>query len=74
MRGHSPQHCRPEFTKSLRNVFNRTKKHKESEMTTLSKKLVNSSETTETIASIRNNTKDHEICLFSDSPHYIVRV
>ncbi|CAF1093211.1 unnamed protein product [Rotaria sordida] len=66
------------FPKLFRNVFNHSKKHKvlqpENEMTRLSKTLMKSNETTETLASMTNNTHNNDICLFSDSPHYIVRI
>ncbi|CAF3458146.1 unnamed protein product [Rotaria socialis] len=69
-------HQRPsvEFSKSFRKLFTTAKQRKETELTMLSKKLVNGSETTETIASTSNTARNHDICLFSDSPHYIVRI
>ncbi|CAF4381737.1 unnamed protein product [Rotaria socialis] len=69
-------HQRPsvEFSKSFRKLFTTAKQRKETELTMLSKKLVNERETTETIASTSNTARNHDICLFSDSPHYIVRI
>jgi hypothetical protein len=56
-------------------MFHRPTKHKilqtEKELNTLSKTLIKSDETTETLASISHN---QDTCLFSESPHYIVRV
>jgi hypothetical protein len=36
--------------------------------------LYKSNDTTETLSSMTSNDAQHEICLVSDSPHYIVRV
>jgi hypothetical protein len=59
-------------------MFHRAPKRKgsqaEKEMTNLSTTLIKSDETTETLTSIKNDTHKEDLCLFSDSPHYIVRV
>jgi hypothetical protein len=59
-------------------MFHRSPKRKlsqtEKEMTTLSATLIKSSETTETLASQTDNSHKEDVCLFSDSPHYVVRV
>ncbi|CAF1563132.1 unnamed protein product [Rotaria sp. Silwood1] len=66
------------FSKFFRNVFSRSRKHQVlqqgNEMRTLSKTLMKSNETTETLASVTNHASNNDICLFSDSPHYIVRI
>lgn len=72
------QRSNMDFSKAFRDLFHRSTKHKvlqvEKEMTTLSKTLIKSEDTTETLASITNNTHKEDSCLLSDSPHYIVRV
>jgi len=78
--GRNNHHQRPssEFSNLFRDIFHRTPRSKltqtEKEMTTLSTTLIKSSETTETLASHTGNIHKEDLCLFSDSPHYIVRV
>jgi hypothetical protein len=68
-------HHQRDFSKLFRDIFHRPTKHKiEKELTTLSTTLMKSEETTDTLASTARNSNHEEICLFSDSPHYIVRV
>ena len=43
-------------------------------MTILSTVLIDSSLTTETLKTATGDESEHDICLFSESPHYIVRV
>ena len=43
-------------------------------MTNLSTELIKPSDTTETLASTHNDLQHHDLCLFSESPHYVVRV
>lgn len=72
------QRSNSEFSKLFRDIFHRSTKRKtlqiEKEMTNLSTTLMKSDETRETLASVTDNNNAHVICLFSDSPHYIVRV
>jgi hypothetical protein len=76
--GNNHQRCTSEFSKLFHDVFHRSTKHQglqtDKEMTTLSKTLIRSEEKSERSASITNNTHQEELCLFSDSPHYVVRV
>jgi hypothetical protein len=73
--GNNHQRSDSDFVKLFRDMFHRPTKHKilqtEKELNTLSKTLIKSDETTETLASISHN---QDTCLFSESPHYIVRV
>jgi len=78
-RGNNHRRSYFEFSKFFHDIFHRSTKHKvlqvEKEMTTLSQTLIKSNETTETLASITNYIPHKEdLCLFSESPHYIVRV
>ena len=67
-----------DFSKFFRHLLRRTNKQptlkSDKEMTNLSAVLMKPSETTETLASINNNAHHQDLCLFSESPHYIVRV
>jgi len=76
--GNNHQRPTSEFSRVISDIFCRPTKRKvlqaEREMTTLSKVLIKSDETIETLASITNNPHKEDLCLFSDSPHYIVRV
>jgi hypothetical protein len=76
--GNNHQRSTCEFSSVFRNIFHRSPKRNvlqsEKEMTNLSKVLIKSDETTETLANITNNPHKEDLCLFSDSPHYIVRV
>jgi len=67
-----------EFSTMIRNIFRHSPKNKVShlnkEMTNLSTVLIESTEPTKILPNITNNDSKHEICLVSDSPHYIVRV
>jgi len=67
-----------ELPKIFRDIFSRPSKHKIShltkEMTTLSTVLIESPPTIPTSPSITNNEHAHDVCLVSDSPHYVVRV
>jgi hypothetical protein len=59
-------------------MFRRTPKHKvfqlNKEITNLSTVLIESVEPNETLPHTTNNDSKYEICLVSDSPHYIIRV
>ena len=72
------QRSNTDFSKLFRDVFHRSPKHRrsqtEKEMTNLSTTLIKPSDTTETMASQIGNTHKEDLCLFSDSPHYVVRV
>jgi hypothetical protein len=67
-----------DFSKLFHDVFHRSPKRRrsqtEKEMTTLSTTLIKASDTTETLASQIGNAHKEDLCLFSDSPHYVVRV
>jgi hypothetical protein len=71
----SQQRFNGEFSSRIRDVFRRSPKNKIShfskEMTNLSTILI---ETPETLLNSTNNELKNDICLVSDSPHYIVRV
>jgi hypothetical protein len=43
-------------------------------MSNIQTTLHGSTTTTDTFSSLTNNDAEHQICLVSDSPHYIVRV
>ena len=43
-------------------------------MSTLSKTLIIPNEVTDTLVSVPTRSHSEDICLFSESPHYIVRV
>ncbi len=76
--GNNHQRSTSYFSKLFHDIFHHPTKHEvlqaEKEMNTLSKTLIKSDETTETLATVNNNTHSQDVCLFSDSPHYIVRV
>lgn len=67
-----------EWAKFFRRIFNRRTKFRsqrlEEEMKNLSSTLMKQSQTTETLTSEPKTDNNHEVCLFSESPHYIVRV
>lgn len=67
-----------EFPTKIRDIFRRSVKNKVShlnkEMTNLSTVLIESVEPMEILPNMINHDAKHEICLVSDSPHYIVRV
>lgn len=69
-----PANIRKIFRELYRRPFKRPIQHLDKEMTNLSTTLMKSSETTETLASINNGAHQQDLCLFSESPHYVVRV
>jgi hypothetical protein len=67
-----------EFSTKIRQIFRHLPKHNKFR---LSKEVPNPQEilhqsnvTTDTFSSLTSSDPQHEICLVSDSPHYIVRV
>lgn len=69
-----PTNLRKIFRELYRRPFQRQIQHLDKEMTNLSTTLMKSSETTETLASLSNGAHQQDLCLFSESPHYVVRV
>lgn len=71
------QHSTSDLSKIFRGIFHRSTKSRyprEREMATISATLIKPSDTMETTISATNNAHMNDLCLFSDSPHYIVRV
>lgn len=72
------QQSSSDLSKIFRGIFHRSVKPRyptgEREMATISTTLIKSSDTTETLPDVSNKTHSNDVCLFSDSPHYIVRV
>jgi hypothetical protein len=72
------QHRFAEIPTIIRDMFHRSSRKKVSyfnkEMTNLSTALIQSAKPIEIISITTNNDTKHDICLVSDSPHYIVRV
>lgn len=70
-----PAVSQSEFSKFIREIFHRPSKrrvqHSDKEMKILSS---DRDETTVTLATTINPSHAEDTCLFSDSPHYIVRV
>lgn len=69
-----PTNIRKILGELCRRPFKRQIQHLDKEMTNLSTTLMKSSETTETLASVANGAHQQDLCLFSESPHYVVRV
>lgn len=73
-----PPQSNLEFSKIFRDMFSRALKRRhepiEKEMTTLSIPSIQEHEISDTSTSKTNGNHTGNICLFSDSPHYIVRV
>ncbi|CAF0983219.1 unnamed protein product [Adineta ricciae] len=67
-----------DFTKVFRDFFGRSKRSKivqgGREMSTLSKTLIIPNEVTDTLVSVPTRSHSEDLCLFSESPHYIVRI
>jgi hypothetical protein len=67
-----------EFSTKIRQIFRRTPQSKtfglSKAVSNLQEILQQSNETTDIFSSPKSNDAKHEICLVSDSPHYIVRV
>ncbi|CAF0765651.1 unnamed protein product [Adineta steineri] len=72
------QRYTPDFSKKFRDMFHRSTKNKplniEKEMNNLSKTLIMANETTETLVDVPKRSHSEDLCLFSESPHYIVRI
>ena len=72
------QRSSSDLSRLFHGIFHRSVKPRyptgEREMATISTTLIKSSDTTETLPDASNNTHANDICLFSESPHYVVRV
>jgi hypothetical protein len=72
------QHRFVEIPMIIKDMFHRSSRNKvaqfNKEITNLSTVLIESAEPIEMTPITTNNNTKHDICLVSDSPHYIVRV
>jgi hypothetical protein len=62
----------------IKDIFHRSPKnkvsHRNKDMINSSTVLIETAEPIEMTSAATNNNAKHDICLVSDSPHYIVRV